>query len=226
MKRFSLFLGAFLCSILSTAQVLTPQQIPCWNLNQADIVGQSNVGAVDCIETDGTVNFLSSFDYSIKAGEHITFSPETHISPNNAHLFHAFIEQPNFDLAWYEPLTAGEVGQFEKLELGLQFDNSINDQILNFIDDQSGNKLNPFNPDEIDIVAQFYYYNGISWEGPVKAFGFYYQEYVRQNTTWDTTSTQHNFRIRFNPRKIGTWRCNVTATINQQNVYQSEMFYF
>ena len=63
-------------------------------------------------------------------------------------------------VAWFSPKIIGEAKQFEKVELGIELSQTINNRILKFIK-SSGSKsypypLNPFNPEDIDIKAEIY----------------------------------------------------------------------
>jgi len=178
-----------------SGQTLVPHPIPCIDVTPASIGAlPSGVQATDCIEADGIdVNFNANQNYSIRAGEYIAFGANTIIEPNAAYQFHAFIDNGGLDLAWYEPnLSPGTVGLYDKLELGIQFNDSVNNQIDNFIDQTSGSKLNPFDPKDVDLYAEFYALIGGSWVGPKKVNGFYFQDFDRQLEEWDTLATEHN----------------------------------
>lgn len=213
----------------SFGQVLQPQPLPCLILNQPEVDILYNSGGIshpECIETVSTLNFDPMVSYSVKAGDHITFKEGAYLAPNSSNQYHAYIEQSAFDLAWYGPSQSGTVGQFEKLEIGLQFEDAINDEILNFVDDLSGNKLNPFNPDEIDVYAEFFYSEpGVGYGAAQRINGFYYEEFDRQ-TDWVEVPTQHNFRFRFTPRKLGSYKCQITAVVNGHGTFHAAPFYF
>lgn len=115
----------------ATGQTLVPQPIPCLSITQSGLPSLgSGIQAVDCIETDGNVTFLQYQNYSIRAGEYISFTDNTHIDPDNAHQFHAYIDNQGMEVAWYYPNnTPGTVGQFDKLELGVQFEADIMDEM-------------------------------------------------------------------------------------------------
>lgn len=211
------------------SQVVIPHPIPCLEVTP-DNVGdlESGVQANDCIEADGaTVTFSSDQNYSIKAGEYIQFDDNTVIEPDTAHSFHAFIQREDLDLAWYYPnATPGTVGRYEKLEIGAQFGDSINDKILNFVENSAGDSINPFNPDEIDLYAEFWYLIDSTWYGPKRINGFFYQEYERGSTHWDTVLTTHNFRVRYAPPITGTYRCKVTAEVEGHGTQTTSEFTF
>lgn len=232
MKKLVLF-----CALLgggAFAQELIPQPIPCIVLNQPelDLVYPSGyIPATECIQTTGNLTFDAQTNYSIKAGESITFKNSTHISLDNSHTFHAFIQKPGFDLAWYGPSTSWSVGQYEKLELGLQFEDSINDLIMDYVNhdpfaNQPIGSLNPYNPEQVDVYAEFWIKDGANWVGPKRINGFYYEEYLRGQNDWTELESEHNFRFRYTPRELGNYRCKITTILNETQTLESDFFYF
>jgi|GEM_PF-709125 len=218
-------------------QLVIPHPIPCLKINPTsiDTLG-SGVSAADCIEVDGeTVNFKTDQHYSIRAGEYIQFDPNTVITSDGSHQFHAYIQREDMDMAWYYPnATPGTVGQYEKLEIGVQFNDTIQEKIENFVTNQAGAKLNPFNPEDVDLYAEFWVYKdlplgaGMAWFGPKRVNGFYYEEFARNADTihWDTLATDHQFRIRFAPPATGLYRCKVSANVYGHGVQTVSEFTF
>ncbi len=213
------------------SQMVVPHPIPCLSINPTsiDTLG-SGVSAADCIEVDGeTVNFKTDQHYSVRAGEFIQFDPNTVITSDGSHQFHAYIQREDMDMAWYYPnATPGTVGQYEKLEIGVKFKDTINDKIENFVKNQAGAKLNPFNPEDVDLYAEFWVKVGASWFGPKRVNGFYYEEFARNADTihWDTLATDHNFRIRFALPTTGLYRCKVSANVYGHGVQTVSEFTF
>ncbi len=219
------------------SQLVIPHPIPCLKINPTtiDTLG-SGVSAADCIEVDGeTVNFKTDQHYSIRAGEYIQFDPNTVITSDGSHQFHAYIQREDMDMAWYYPnATPGTVGQYEKLEIGVQFKDSIQTKIENFVKNQAGAKLNPFNPEDVDLYAEFWVYKelplggGMAWFGPKRVNGFYYEEFARNADTihWDTLATDHDFRIRFAPPATGLYRCKVSANVYGHGIQTVSEFTF
>jgi len=219
------------------AQLVIPHPIPCIKINPGTIdTLPSGVSAVDCIEVDGeTVNFKTDQHYSIRAGEYIQFDPNTVITSDGSHQFHAYIQREDMDMAWYYPnATPGTVGQYEKLEIGVQFSDTIHQKIENFVTNQPGSKLNPFNPEDVDLYAEFWVLKelpfgaGMAWFGPQKVNGFYYEEFARNADTihWDTLAIDHQFRIRFAPPATGLYRCKVSANVYGHGVQTVSEFTF
>ena len=101
------------------------------------------------------------------------------------------------------------------MEIGVQFDSTIHNKIERFVNREAGTKLNPFNPEDVDVYAEFWHLVEGSWYRDKRVNGFYYQEFSRDidTLTWDTVETQHNFRIRYAPPALGTFRCRITAEV-------------
>ncbi|MBL7899371.1 MAG: T9SS type A sorting domain-containing protein [Crocinitomicaceae bacterium] len=237
MKKYFLFSGVFIFGGKVDAQTVIPQTIPCITVTQSNITSLgSGISAVDCIETDGNLTFLQYENYSIKAGEYISFGQNTTIDPDATHQFHAYIDNSGMDIAWYYPnSTPGTVGIFEKLELGVEFENEIDQLVQNFTATaQTSPNLNPFNPEEVDLYAEFWWYNDgtvysglpVGWYGPFKHNGFYFEDYERGATDWTLIATEHDFRIRFAPQLLGLWRCKITANIAGYGTFTSTEFTF
>jgi hypothetical protein len=202
----------------SLGQVVIPHAIPCLAITPSSVLTlPSGISANECIIADGdTVYFKPDQHYSIRAGEYIEFNENTVITPEGSHQFHAYIQKEELDLAWYYPNeTPGTVGKFEKLEIGVQFDSTIQNKINRFVNREAGTKLNPFNPDDVDVFAEFWVKIGGDWFFHKRVNAFYYQEFSRDidTLTWDTVTTLHNFRVRYAPPVLGTFRCRITAEV-------------
>lgn len=142
-------------------------------------------------------------------------------------IVHQLNSKDEFSLSWYTPEeTPGSVGRYEKLELGVQLPAKINDQILQ--NEPRKYKLNPYNPEEVDVYAEFYYQLGDKWFGPVRTNGFYYIDYKRNKKAndWREVKTDHNFRVRYAPPVVGKYKCFVTAIINQKDTLVNSEFKF
>jgi hypothetical protein len=239
MKKQFFILGCLIYLPQAIAQTVIPQTIPCITITQSNVVGLgSGITATDCIDTDGNLTFLQYENYSIKAGEYISFGQNTSINPDAAHQFHAYIDNGGMEIGWYYPNeTPGTVGQYEKLELGVEFRDDIDQLVQNFTaETQVAPNLNPFNPEQIDLYAEFWWYSDGSnpffpagWFGPQKINGFYYEEYVRPSSDTDPypfIPSQHDFRIRFAPRILGLWRCKITAVVEGFGTFTASEFTF
>ena len=126
-------------------------------------------------------------------------------------------------LKWDAPIESpGKVGQFEKLEIGVVLDSLISNQLLNHVFRREGDKINPFNPEEIDVFAEFWVLDKGVWYGPVRVNGFYFQDYSRTEKGWALNALDDLFRIRFAPEYIGLWRCKVSAKVKEELIYFEE----
>ncbi len=125
------------------------------------------------------------------------------------------VPEHSLDVVWFHPESSpGTVGQFEKLELGVNFSTKISADIKRFVKKWEGTRLNPFNPEEVDLYAEFWFYQeGKGWVGPIKKNGFYYQGFTRNERNWTRIKSDYNFRLRFAPKYIGLWRCRVSADV-------------
>lgn len=117
-----------------------------------------------------------------------------------------------------EPADPSNVEQFSKLEIGLQLPSDADADVEDFIaGDTSG--LNPFDPDEVNVVAVFSLDNLRD-----TVFGFYYRDFVRDSATlqpftpakWLDQPTPHHWRIRFAPPLSGTWNVAVYVYVRGQ----------
>src|SRR6266496_4875723 len=129
----------------------------------------------------------------------------------------------DIDVVVIEPaVNPIEVGQFEKLELGIKLPDYINNAIDNFFTNAIplNPKINPYDPDQIDVHAVFNYGN---FQEQYIVNGFFYREY-QVNTTlnqWDEITaspyswTQYPWRIRFAPPTIGDWKqCGIIVDVH------------
>jgi hypothetical protein len=221
------------------AQVLTPHPIPKLVITSANIntLGY-NISHSGEIETSGILNITPSQNMEVKSAKKITFKAGANITPSTNANFKAYIDETALDVVWYTPnTTPGTVGRYEKLELGVKLPSIAEQQIDNFIADNGQTALNPFNPDDIDIKAEFWYYFQVmgspQWVGPITRYGFYYKEFARNtvdpdpnNWDWVEQVNDYRFRIRFAPPEVGMWRCRVTANINNVGVFVATDFTF
>ncbi len=217
----------------SYAQIEAYHTIPCEKVTPHNVAFLNDTTkSTSCVESNGIdfdVDFDAGRNYTITAGEYIEFNESTVIEPNVGKTVDTYIQNDGMNIAWYAPYTTpGSVGRYEKLEIGVQFENAINEQIQNFVNDSLGDKLNPFNPDEVDVYADFSRYSATGLVSTQRVNGFYYEQYARDiaNNDWDTLTTEHNFRIRFAPKEIGTYRCRVSAEIDGHGVMDAYEFTF
>ncbi len=104
-----------------------------------------------------------------------------------------------------------QIGQFEKLELGIQLPQNIEAAIIQFLNNKNAELINPYDPDQINVEATF-----IHEKDSFKTFGFYYNDYRRDpktNNAWKEVYTDYHWRVRFAPPDTGKWLCNLQITI-------------
>lgn len=131
----------------------------------------------------------------------------------------------DFSMAWYSPFnTPGQATCFDKVEIGVQLPDPINDRIVK--NRKVTGVINPFNPEEVDVYAEFYYKTGGKWFGPVKINGFYYADYKRRGDDWSEVKTGHNFRIRYAPPVVGEYKCKVTTVLMNKDTLSNQEFTF
>lgn len=143
-----------------------------------------------------------------------------------------------------------EIAKFKKLELGIELPQHINNEITNFIEfsklpnssvlDKNKKGLNPFDPEDINVVANFYYFDNVDakWNGPFKVYGFYYKDMIRsqkgRSTQWnweskntkDALNGQYNFRVRFAPPIEGKWKCSISVKVKGGATFQAADYLF
>lgn len=211
MKQLKVLCAILLLSHISKSQTVIPKPIPNVTQISGSVSSIENlIQAYEAIQTQGTVVFDTKDNMLIHPGEYIS------------------IDEKQLDVVWFYPnATPGIVGQFEKLELGVNFPQDISNEIQNFVDESSGNQLNPFNPEHINLYAEFWYLiDGHGWVGPIKSNGFYYKEFIRNTNDWTEEATDYHFRIRHAPRFTGTWRCKVSADVEGYGILTTNNFTF
>lgn len=193
------------------------------HVSQAEIEATQGDYHKQCILFEGqTYDFGQSFNKVVKASEEIHIKPGFESGPFDANgEMHLKIDKS--EIGVYAYLDNGQtdlnsIPVRSKLEVGLDLPQTIDDQIADFITNgQTATNINPFDPDQIDIQAEFFVlYNGV-WQGPFKNYGFYYEDFERNTadeSTWiDLGNNGHDFRIRFSPRIIGLWKCRISIYI-------------
>ena len=224
-----------------------PIPLDCRKINTQNFPqGQTTINNFSCIEAPGTVpsvsingsqavEFISSEGIQLKSGFHAS-------GFNNDGSFRAKIAESNLDIAIYTPQNyVGQVPKYEKLEIGIELPDAIMEEIKNFTDELSGNKLNPFNPEQVDVKAEFYTLNSganpdgdfqTSWTLKYNVFGFYYEDFFEDISgnvhQWSIADlpTEHHFRVRFAPPEIGFMACKITVVVLNYGTYEILPFYF
>lgn len=244
MKRICLFVGLIIVVGYTHAQGLVPQPIPCTEpkVYTPGFAPGSNpvldIQGYKCIDVFGPLTYGGPQVYEkgytdMVAGEYIELGPGTDIggfTPTDSlplgvspHYFDARIGHNDFEVVWFEPNnTPGEVGQYEKLELGVKLPSPIDSMVYSFLHPPGTTEwLNPFDSAAINVEAEFYYmgehYSLAATSITKKVFGFYYEAFERSvvfdtllsNDTWVEDSTSYPFRIRFAPPQTGNWAVKI-----------------
>lgn len=130
------------------------------------------------------------------------------------------IPKRGFAVDWIMPKAMSNplIMTFEKMELGVNMTDSIQQLIQSFI--TSGKGLNPYDPDDIDVKTQFYYQKDGNWVTDKFIFGFYFEDFKRstksakiEDWNWIAQKTRDPFRIRFEADKAGKWKFEVTIKV-------------
>lgn len=107
------------------------------------------------------------------------------------------------------------VKQYEMIEVGFTMPSIIEDLVEN-----PKHGLNPFDPDDINVVAVFS--NGYRHD---TVYGFYYLDYVRDPFTiqavnencpqplWTEQYTEYKWRVRYTPRDTGNWIVDINVHV-------------
>ncbi len=199
-------------------------QLPCTEVTpQLTASPIAVVGGYNCIEAPKngsmiTIDASHTLDYVAEKYIHIKegFSVER---KNGFNQFHVYLRDNDYDIVQYYPLaTPGQVDQFDLLELGFSFGDSINQLFQDFINGDGG--LNPFDTADIDITTTVTAPDG----SQRYIYGFYYEPYVRGNSNWTKDTTSHNFRLRFAPDQVGHYKFDVAVTIDANTTLYANPF--
>ncbi|PLW93371.1 MAG: hypothetical protein C0592_06365 [Marinilabiliales bacterium] len=218
------------------------QTLPCTTIEVQDLNSQQPYITGTCLEVSSDLH-VAAKDVKMEADQRIHFMPGTKISPNQQGYFQASIRPNAMEVVWMEPGTSGVAEQYKKMELGVRFNAEIETHIDEFLSENQSDLaprqyldgLNPFDPDEIELYADFYYLSGphIFQSIPARQYGFFYRDYKRiideeypENSVWEIIETDYRFRIRFAPRFTGRWRCRVGVNINISTNYELADFEF
>ncbi|MBL4861913.1 MAG: hypothetical protein JKY09_02705, partial [Crocinitomicaceae bacterium] len=137
-------------------------------------------------------------------------------------------------VSWIAPSSRGRVGQFEKLELSVGLPTRVEQKMDNFLEEKEGwAQVNPFNPEQLDVKAEFWVLQGKEWYGPEVRYGFYFEDFERDTTHnnveewgWNKKESEDRIRIRFAPQYKGVWRCRVSVLVDGKDYIQAEEFTF
>ena len=184
---------------------------------------------VDLPESN-TYNFSGSLNRSVQAHERIRVGENFKAGNfNTAGGFQLKIAKSIFDVVYFDYSDLDNVLRYEKLELGVELPDQIEEAIQKFIvNENDPDAVNPFLEWELKVQATFTHVSGTQ----KKVDGFYYRNFKRKDdmTGWEDHGTMHDFRIRFAPPENGSWTCLVKIYLGDENnpeeVFQAIPFQF
>lgn len=191
MKRLGL--ASILCCWVALAMAqFSPQDMP--PLVVSDTVYSSASRSfhsqyVQSPKPGGATWVKNTANVTFKAGKGVNLKPGFHASDlGSGGFFHAELQPLPFEVVWFEPDShVGQVGKYDKLELGIKLPDSIRQNIIDFVnhpkDTLYPNKINPFDSAQINIVCTFHSPD----DRDIVRYGFYYEEYYREISSIDDT---------------------------------------
>lgn len=183
----------------------------------------------NCIAPSNTPNT----PYLVTSGNSIYVWGESYVSPGNSKNISLLIDENSLLVVKEFPSTS-TIPKNTKIELGVQIPLAAMEKVNNYIYNlQNSDKLNPFDPQDIDIQATFERKSGSFWFEKGKQYGFYYRDYERDissanvnNWKWIEQEVENKFRIRYTPTEVGNWRVNITININGMGSFATLPYYF
>lgn len=183
--------------------------------------------------------FDQNDDKTVTALKQIHIKEDFHVGQfNGLGKMHLRIDKaiPPFDVAVMNYPDLKQVELFKRLELALELPTDLYTKVRNFVDDLSGDKINPFLEWEMRVYAEFTHpqvANPIIVDGfymknynpvmvnplpePANGEGYTEQEYDDLGS-YEESITLYNFRVRFAPIRIGNWTCKVHIVTPSQTI--------
>lgn len=226
MKKIACIVLLFI-SIVGHAQI-EPFPGIVINQNQVTNIWPDDIENYGTITTDGQMilyNYGANKNTVSAAG--INLTQGTTVSNINGTTADIKLDT-TYKLAWFYPATnsPAEVPKNEHLEVGIQLDSAIEKRIENFVLSKHDSTLNPFDPDQLDVVATFSTWMNGQWVEQGKTYGFYFMPFERSTTTWDSVNTDYHMRIRYTPTEVGLYRCQIKYARNGGNYTEVMPFHF
>lgn len=224
------------------SQNLTPHPMPCISVVPAfSPPGQSFVYYPDgirystsCIvdgNNEAQVIEIATTGYTeYKAGDEIYFDGEVFINPSSnvndkgQDGFLGLIEKSGIQTVWFEPNnTPGFVPKYHKLELGFKLDETVEQDVNDFMNPFVTGGINPFDPEEINFKVKLTSPSGEI----IETGGFYYQPFTKNlaDDEWEKESTPYNWRLRFAPDEEGEWSGEVEVTSLENTTLTSNFIF-
>jgi hypothetical protein len=202
----------------------------------------NNIKRYGEIKTSGNFNILQGSQTEIISNEKISLKSPVVVQPSSSgtyanNVFTAKIEKTDLELVWFAPNSPGWVQKNDKLEIGIKLPTTVETEIDNFIagyiTPNSLPQLNPYNPEDINIQADFYLKAGGSWIPKKMKYAFFYEEFDRDMSDpkpfewdWVKLPTPYRMRIRMTPEFVGEWKCIITTKIRGVALATNSSFIF
>lgn len=146
------------------------------------------------------------------------------------------IPKRGYAVDWIVPkaMSNPTISQYERIELGIHLHDSVERQVQNFLKKEiRGKSLNPFDPEDIDIRAEFSWENSGHWVVKNHVFAFYYESFKRETESenpndwfWKKQKEPDDFHIRYTPDQPGKWRFTVSINIKGKEVVKLGEYMF
>lgn len=109
---------------------------------------------------------------------------------------------------------------YARLEVGVQLPFEIEQQVKSFIQSNKASGINPFDPKQLKLWAEFQSPSGRK----ILRNGFFYRDFERDmpNNTWKQKNSNHNWRIRLAPDETGKWSCKVGVCLKEGKAEYSQ----
>ena len=208
----------------------------CLPVTAATVAGNpAGIGYYNCVDVSGRIEpsaVAGSANYDIVSSDRVTVWGESVVRPGTGAATRLLVDIPPVRVSRISPAT-GSVPRYEKLEFGLGLPPEAEKRISNFVGEVPGlPKLNPFDPADVDIRAEFQQQEGAGWTVKGRQYGFYYRGYVLDTSgasvNWHRNEqpVAERFRVRYAPPAVGEWRVKFTVFLNEVGNYVTPYVYF
>jgi hypothetical protein len=209
-------------------------------VTQAEIMAVPYEYNKQCVLFDQPESYWFTGDVNrlVRSATSIVLKPGFHAGPftSEGELWLQIKEQSTFDVAVMNYADLNNVLRLKKLEFGVSLPTDIQDAVNNFINNISGDKINPFVDNAFNGAATDGF-SGLDVEfvfthitsGQYRVIdAFYYRDFERNESdnNWDGVYTDYPIRCRFAPPRNGEWTASVIIKVNQIAVAQSQAFKF
>ena len=137
-------------------------------------------------------------------------------------------------LKWFSAQDQEQVSKNKHIEIGMMLPPNVEAGIAAFLSDIPSSKaLNPFNPEDIEVLAYFKKEGQKDMSLWEKRYAFYYRPYQRNTRSNDPNKwkhealeTVHPFRARFTPKETGNYTCWFSLKVKDQEIRISNTLSF